>query len=39
MSLVAAVFTAVGFPYRADHASPTHQRIFVHVCDVFLNPE
>jgi len=32
VSLIAAMFTSVGFPYRADPASPTRQRLVVHVC-------
>jgi len=32
VSLTAALFTSVGFPYRADPASPTRQRLIVHVC-------
>jgi len=32
VSLIAAMFTSFGFPYRADPASPTRQRLVVHVC-------
>lgn len=31
-SLIAAMFTSLGFPYRADPATPSQQRLFVHVC-------
>ena len=31
VSLVSAMLTSLGFPYRADAARPTPQRLFVHV--------
>ena len=36
ISLIIAVFTSIGFPYRADPAKPTRQRLYVHVC-VFVD--